>query len=82
MDRSMMPPLPHPAGPLGVRGGGSQAGRQCSPPDCHTKRLGLGDGLPCVALYLTTPTHSTGFRARSIDEVTLKDDSACLEGWW
>lgn len=32
------------------------------------------DGLPSVALYLDTPTLGKGFRSRSMDAVTLRND--------
>lgn len=40
----------------------------------------LRDGLPSVALYLATPTLGMGFRSRSMDAVTLRNDSALCKG--
>lgn len=38
------------------------------------------DGLPSVALYLDTPTFGKGFRSRSMDAVTLRNDPRFVKG--
>lgn len=40
----------------------------------------MRDGLPSVALYLATPTFGKGFRSRSMDAVTLRNDPRFVKG--
>lgn len=49
-------------------------------PELSQRAQSLRDGLPSVALYLATPTLGKGFRSRSMDGVTLRNDPRFVKG--
>ncbi len=49
-------------------------------PGLSQRAWSLRDGLPNVALYLATPTLGKGFRSRSMDGVTLRNDPRFVKG--
>lgn len=49
-------------------------------PGLSQRAQSLRDGLPSVALYLVTPTLGKGFRSRSMDGLTLRNDPCFVKG--
>ncbi len=49
-------------------------------PGLSQRACSLRDGLPSVALYLATPTLGKGFRSRSMDGMTLRNDPRFVKG--